>query len=174
AARPNLDPVLSRQRAGELRAGHVPLCDQHLPEQTPAAALFREGALELSTCQDLVVDEHSAQRPPREVGVVHASVIGRRSGLLNDGPRRTCYERCSRTRSPTADIWISAPVTSFNSSSAVGFWPMLQSSRSREPASRCANHSLPKRSRRLSRSWLSKAQERRYAVTLKPESTSAR
>src|SRR4029078_4885114 len=55
---------------------------------------------------------------------------------------RRSYERCSRTRSPTADIWISAPVTSFSSSSAVGFWPMLQSSRSREPRSRWADQTV--------------------------------
>src|SRR5690348_2496511 len=166
AADPDLDAVLSRQRSGELRTGHVPLCDQHLTQQTPAAALFRERALELSGCQELVVDEHPAERPPREVGVVHASVIGLGGGLLNDRPLgKTCYERRSRTRSPTADISISAPVTSFSNSSAVGCWPSDHSSRSSDPASRRANQSLPYCSRRWSRSWHSNAQERRYEVT---------
>ena len=85
--------------------------------------------------------------------------------------RRTGLLCCARARAGTREPAFSddrrraislAPVTSRSSSSAVGRWPSAHSSRRSEPASRWANQSLPNRSRRWSRSWASKAHERRY------------
>ena len=65
-------------------------------------------------------------------------------------------------RSTTEAICSVAPVTSWRSSSAVGPCPSAHSSRSRSPASRRANQSLPNSLRRKSRSCASNAHERRY------------
>src|SRR5579864_3655555 len=71
--------------------------------------------------------------------------------------------RASRTRSATASSSMPCPLTSARISSAVGFCPSFHSSRSSEPASRLANHALPKRSRRCARNCASNAHARRYS-----------
>ena len=80
---------------------------------------------------------------------------GRKEGgrQLVEGPANGLVERRqaprpSRIRSATEAISSVAPLTSFRIASALGPWPSDQSSRSSPPASRLANQSLPKVSRR--------------------------
>ena len=73
-----LDPVLRRERARKIGAGHEAERDDRLTEPLPRHLLLNEGAFELVVGQKTLFDEQASKGTPRNAGRFHITRYRRR------------------------------------------------------------------------------------------------